>query len=561
MLDAQLVDRIGWTLIHSVWQIVLLAYVVAFCNRFLFRHSANLRYSVGCLALVAMVVFPCDTLFVISPPQIEQVTANATSEDRPPAAALPPVAPSGIDAIGNAAPSTLVADIGDDQRAGVEQLESKTPLTTLVADASETSSRREPTDLSAAAEWRARATSWLQPVISPIAIAWLVGVLVLSARPLFGLYTVFRLRRVGRSAVPDKIEALVRRLCVRMRIDKTIEVAESGVVQVPAVIGSLRPLLLLPATAITGLTPQQLEAVIAHELAHVRRHDFIINVLQTIVETLIFYHPAVWWVSAMVRRERENCCDDIAVAVCSDRAVYATTLVVLDEMRGSVLHPVVAATGGSLLQRIPRIAGCKEQQRQPAVTWLASVLLFVALLVVAGSVVTVTRDAVAEQGGQTNVRLKLREHDGNRLTTAVDFQSVRRDYQKAIPKAMYTSDKRGNLNIDLAPGKHSLVTRAHMPNATVIELNVPAKGLRKKVKLNPKPAGHPGKSGYPVLDVIAEVRQGKRLGEEFVVLTISNNKDEPYTLHENDLTFTNDDMRVFPPKSQQQAGLVIPAVR
>ena len=105
--------------------------------------------------------------------------------------------------------------------------------------------------------------------------------------------------------------------------------------QVPSVVGWLRPVILLPASALTGLSPAHLDAIIAHELAHVRRHDFAVNLLQTAAEILLFYHPACWWISRRIRAEREHCCDDIAVSLCGDRLLYATALADLEALRGS----------------------------------------------------------------------------------------------------------------------------------------------------------------------------------------------------------------------------------
>src|ERR687891_1536007 len=101
----------------------------------------------------------------------------------------------------------------------------------------------------------------------------------------------------------------------------------------------------------SGLSAQQLEAILAHELAHIRRHDYLVNLLQTLVETLLFYHPAVWWLSRRIRLEREHCCDDLAVSLCGDPYTYASALADLEQLRGSG-QLVVAATGGSLLQRV-----------------------------------------------------------------------------------------------------------------------------------------------------------------------------------------------------------------
>src|SRR6185503_3583474 len=120
-------------------------------------------------------------------------------------------------------------------------------------------------------------------------------------------------------------------------------------------VGWVKPAVLLPAAALTGLSTVQLESLLAHELAHVRRHDYLVNLLQGLIETLLFYHPAVWWVSRQIRREREHCCDDIAVALCGDVKLYAGALAQLEELRGRVLEPALAATGGELLGRIRRL--------------------------------------------------------------------------------------------------------------------------------------------------------------------------------------------------------------
>ena len=116
--------------------------------------------------------------------------------------------------------------------------------------------------------------------------------------------------------------------------------------------------MLLPASALAGLSPQQLEAILAHELAHIRRHDYLVNLLQTLVETLLFYHPAVWWLSRRIRVERENCCDDLAVSLCGDPVrVCARRWPISRSCAATPATLVLAATGGSLLQRVRRLLG------------------------------------------------------------------------------------------------------------------------------------------------------------------------------------------------------------
>ena len=140
-----------------------------------------------------------------------------------------------------------------------------------------------------------------------------------------------------------------------MRLSRVPHIVDSALVDVPTVVGWLRPLILLPVAALANLTPAQVDSILAHELAHVRRHDYLVNVLQTLTETLLFYHPAVWWVSARVRAEREHCCDEIAVEICGDAADYARALVELESWRVSSATMALAATGGSLFDRVRRI--------------------------------------------------------------------------------------------------------------------------------------------------------------------------------------------------------------
>src|SRR5262249_33657091 len=149
----------------------------------------------------------------------------------------------------------------------------------------------------------------------------------------------------------------------------------SALVQVPAVVGWLRPVGLLPVSAATGLTPGQWEALLAHELAPVRRHDYLVNLLQSIAETMLFYHPAVWWVSRRMRGERENWWADLPVALCGDRLLSARALARLEELRQQPAAALsVAANGGSLMARIRRLLGlpCPAEKCSPH--WLAGVL-------------------------------------------------------------------------------------------------------------------------------------------------------------------------------------------
>jgi hypothetical protein len=143
-----------------------------------------------------------------------------------------------------------------------------------------------------------------------------------------------------------------------MGATRAVRVLISSAAESPSVTGWIRPVILLPASTLLGLTPEQLEAVLAHEIAHIRRHDYLVNLLQTLVETLLFYHPAVRWASSRIRRERELCCDDAAVREYGDAIDYARALAKLERIR---ITPAVApemalgSNGGLLPYRLRRL--------------------------------------------------------------------------------------------------------------------------------------------------------------------------------------------------------------
>jgi TonB family protein len=168
-------------------------------------------------------------------------------------------------------------------------------------------------------------------------------------------------------------------------VDRAVRLLHSARVQVPTVIGWLRPVVLIPASCLSGFSSEQVEAILCHELAHVRRHDYLVSIFQSVAEALLFYHPAVWWVSKQVRRERECCCDAIAVANGGDALAYAKALSHLEERRASFPEFVLGANGGVLKMRIRRLLGCAEDapSQVTALTLLAVVLAMLGFYVAA----------------------------------------------------------------------------------------------------------------------------------------------------------------------------------
>jgi beta-lactamase regulating signal transducer with metallopeptidase domain len=203
--------------------------------------------------------------------------------------------------------------------------------------------------------------SWLTLVQTWALPIWSVGVLILSLRLVWSAKQVYTLRRRG--VRPDQaVLAAVTAVAARLGLRRPVQVLISALADGPSVVGWIRPVLLLPPATLLGLTAQQLEAVLAHELAHIRRYDYLVNVLQMMVETLLFYHPAVWWTSARIRRERELCCDDLAVRSCGDALCYARALTTLERMRISTPGMALGSTGGPLRYRILRLVGAGSEE-------------------------------------------------------------------------------------------------------------------------------------------------------------------------------------------------------
>ena len=209
----------------------------------------------------------------------------------------------------------------------------------------------------------------------PVAtLVWIAGVLILSLRPLAGCFHVRKLKRFGQTTLAEPTLLACDKLSKRLGIRRAVKFAQSSLVEVPTVIGYLKPVVLLPVSTITGLSAAELELILAHELAHVRRHDYIVNLAQTVVEALLFYHPGMWWVSSQIRRERENCCDDVVVAISGDRATYIRALAQLEQQR--VGPPALAANGGSLMVRVRRLLGQpgSEFSSRSTTAWLAGLV-------------------------------------------------------------------------------------------------------------------------------------------------------------------------------------------
>jgi TonB family protein len=299
-----LASAISGALIHFVWQGSIVGVALGLALFGLRRRSPNSRYITSCLALALLAVMPLVTTWLLY--------------SRP-------------------APTRAVTGV-----AGVSEVIS-----------------------TAAAHLQPRSTLWLNWVRLWALQFWSVGVLLFSVRLILGYKHAFTLRRRG-SPSGESITAVVARLTKIMGVRRRVRALMSSMVESPSVIGWLWPVILLPPATLMGLTSLQLESIIAHEIAHIRRYDYLVNMVQMLVETLLFYHPAVWWISKRIRVERELCCDDLAVRFCGNALRYAKALTRLEKLRLRAPNVAMASTGGPLLYRIQRLVGVKGKEHGPS---------------------------------------------------------------------------------------------------------------------------------------------------------------------------------------------------
>ena len=344
---------LGWTLIHFLWQGTAIALALAMALAVLPRRAARIRYAAGCFALLLMLIVPAVTAWQLADP-----SEPASPFFEPVQAAA--VVPEQVEGTGPRGASSgdrpLTVETGT-----VPRLRSK-------GDSPRSS--RERLDPSALMPW--------------IVAAWTLGVLICSVRLAGGWWQARRLATIGTRPVSERWDRVKAELAVRLELSRPVRLLESSRVAVPIVIGWLKPTLLVPTAVLSGMHPQELEAVLAHELAHIRRHDYLVNLLQSSLETLLFYHPGVWWVSHVVRSEREHCCDDLAVAACGDAVLYARALTSVEVTRHHNPGLVLAISGSPLLARVRRLLGVRE----PASTSSGSIVAILTALMVSGAGVT-----------------------------------------------------------------------------------------------------------------------------------------------------------------------------
>lgn len=230
--------------------------------------------------------------------------------------------------------------------------------------------------------WLEALRGLLHPLVPWTVPAWSVGVALLGFKSIAGWRRARRLTRHASHMAPPDWQDTTARIAAQVGVRVRVSLMITAQVTVPCVVGWLKPVILLPPAALTGLSTLQLEMVLAHELSHVHRHDYLVNLLQITVETLLFYHPVVRWISRDARREREHCCDDTAVHACGDALHYAHALTDLEALRSGEMAPALGLNGGDLAMRVERLIAPHPTAAMPrlAITALISALCFSSFL-------------------------------------------------------------------------------------------------------------------------------------------------------------------------------------
>ncbi|MFK7948685.1 MAG: M56 family metallopeptidase [Saprospiraceae bacterium] len=331
----EIMHALGWSLIHSLWQGAIIALLLAVFLLFFRKSSSKFRYRLSVSSLfLAFGLFVGTFLFFY---------LNAGSQEV----------------------ETMLTDNEEIIEVIIETTNATTAETT---------------------NFLAVYTDYFNTHLPFIVTLWLMGMVVFTLRFLGGLAYTQRLKHSQHSPMDFEWEEVMNEIVTRFKITQNIQLVESKLVSVPMVIGYLKPMILLPIGVINHLSISEVEAVLAHELAHIKRYDYLVNIIQSIIETLLFFHPAIWWISGEIRRERENCCDDLALEIV-DSLTFAKALASLEQFRLNSIYQrkpqfsMAAITNkNQLLNRVQRILKQPQKSQHNFRGFFAALILIISFV-------------------------------------------------------------------------------------------------------------------------------------------------------------------------------------
>jgi beta-lactamase regulating signal transducer with metallopeptidase domain len=317
-ISDQIVHALGWTLIHSLWQGAVIGLLMAGVMTYLRHRNARLRYMAyiaGLLLLFTASVITYSIIFHHNGP-VKQITSEQKTISDPLVSGVILLIRQGT----SETLSSSITGIKHTIEATINFFETNTPVFVII---------------------------------------WIAGMLIFLIKLLGGLAYAHRLKSAKTRCTGEEILKRFMELKKKIGLSSKIDLLESVMVKVPMVVGCLKPVILLPAGVISGLPMQQIETILIHELIHIYRKDYLVNIFQSVMEVLFFFNPVIWWISRNIRIERENICDDMTLAYCQDSLTYARALASLQEIEQDIPVMATALTGRreQLLNRIYRIIG------------------------------------------------------------------------------------------------------------------------------------------------------------------------------------------------------------
>lgn len=337
ILSEKIIDALGWTILHSLWQGLLIGILLLLLLYLYRHHNPEIRYNLS--------VFSLGLIFVLS-----VLTFIFYLKDK-----------------GHA---NDIAEYGI-------QLPDAIDVTVIGS-----------TESLLPSSWAADSFQYLIKAIPgkfPLIITlWLAGVLIISLRMTGGFYLNEKLRKSCLYEIPDELQKRFLKLLNKMNIHRKVNIHLSSLVEIPSLIGYFKPVVLIPLSAVTHMPVEQLEAILAHELAHIRRHDYLVNVFQSFIEALFFYHPFVWMIQKRIRMERENCCDDIALSYSGKKITYIKALTLIQDIPAVYRFQVqtIGSDKYQLLNRIKRIIKREKMKTNLRDKLLAGFIMASAIIII-----------------------------------------------------------------------------------------------------------------------------------------------------------------------------------
>lgn len=311
----QISMRLMLMLIHSLWQGAAIGLLLAIMLRWFRTASSNSRYFLACAAFACLPVIALSTFI-----SVDVSFVSVENADQP------------VPAVGGGQtqyPGSEQQTLPTDFRLPARQTRDAGAVVTSQAKSTAETTRSGPIEPSSVTPGWLFLMRSLAPWMS---LLYMAGVLIMLLRIALAVCSGYRLQQLARSVQDAEVICAVSRIAMQLGLQTTPLVAYCHRIATPVVIGFFKPTILLPVSLATQLTPDELSAILSHELAHLRRFDLIVNLLQRIVESLLFFHPVVWWISRQISTERENCCDDVATATGLDNVQYASALLRMAEL-------------------------------------------------------------------------------------------------------------------------------------------------------------------------------------------------------------------------------------